>query len=318
MMHPNKILIQSVTCILYLIPILCWAQPSEWGKDDQKGAKNRITPDKVKEAADLIIEGNVYELGQVYEESMPLGGRDYTFHLLFPPPVDSTNQHRMVGSVDFHTGEFGQIGTQFDALGHVGYRGEFDDHYYNGFKGSEIYSTGGLKKLGVENAGAFFTRGVMIDVADFKGEERLNAGYEITAEDLQGALDRQKSVILEGDVVLIRTGHSQLWKVDNEAYYNWVVGEPGIGTSAAQWLADQKVVMVGADNYAIEVVPFPESEITRWPVHIFLLKEHGIYILENLNLEGLHKAQVYEFAFIFSPLPIKGGTGSPGNPIAVK
>ncbi len=293
------------------------AKSSEWGPDDQKGAKNRITPEKVIEAANLITEGKIYELGQTYEESMPTGGRTYTLHLISPPPIDSTNQNRLVGNLDFHAGELGQIGTQFDALGHVGYRKETEDYYYNGFTGTELYSSKGLRKLGVENAGPFFTRGVLIDVAGFKEVERLEAGYEITVNDLKGSLQKQQIEIKDGDVVLIRTGHSKLWKVDNEAYYSWAGGEPGIGTLAGQWLANQKVVIIGADNFGVEVVPFAKAD-TNWPVHLMMLKENGIYLLESLNLEELSRDAVYEFTFVFSPLPIKGATGSPGNPIAIK
>jgi kynurenine formamidase len=311
---------------IFLTPTQGWTQQnedkketqiSEWGPDDQKGAKNRITPEKVIEAAKLISEGKIYELGQTYEESMPKGGRNYTLHLIAPPPIDSTNQNRLVGNLDFHTGEFGQIGTQFDALGHIGFRKETEDFYYNGFTGTEMYSSSGLRKLGVENAGPFFTRGVLIDIAEFKEVDRLKAGYEITVADLQSALKKQNVEIKEGDVVLIRTGHSKLWKVDNDAYYDWVGGEPGIGTLAGKWLADKKIVMVGADNFGVEVVPFAKAT-TVWPVHLMMLKDNGIYLLESLNLEALSKDKVYEFTFIFSPLPIKGATGSPGNPIAIK
>ena len=291
--------------------------PTEWGPDDQKGAANRITPAKVIEAAKLISEGKIYELGQTYEASMPLGGRNFNLHLITPPPIDQSNKHSSVFNMESFTGEIGQIGTQFDALGHAGYREEEEDFYYNGFTGTEIYSSSGLRKLGVENAGPFFTKGILIDVAGFKEVERLEAGYEITVDDLQGALNKQNVVIKEGDVVLIRTGHSKLWKVDNEAYYDWERGEPGIGVMAAKWLANQKVVIVGADNYGVEVVPFAKAG-TVFPVHLIMLKENGIHLLESLNLEELHEDQLYEFAFMFSPLPFKGATGSPGNPIAIK
>lgn len=327
-MKPNSIKMDSSKLIpiiglimgIILTSDLASAQEknSEWGPKDQKGAKNRITSDKVTQAAKLIKEGKIYELGQVYEESMPLGGRHFTLNHIGPLPNDGSDQYSFVSNGDFHTGELGQIGTQFDALGHMGVRTATGDYYYNGIKGSEMYSSRGLRKLGVENVGPFFTRGVMIDVARYKEVDRLEAGYVITVEDLQGALERQNVEIKEGDVVLVRTGHSQLWKVDNDAYYDWVGGEPGIGVSSGQWLVDQKVVMVGADNYAVDVVPFESTATTRWPVHVMLLKENGIYILENLKLEELSKDEAYEFAFVFSPLPVKGATGSPGNPIAIR
>ncbi len=301
---------------LMLLSTTAWAQ-QEWGPEDEKGASNLITPTKVVEAAKLISEGKIYILGHMYESSMPMGGRNFTLHHVGPPPIGATRKNKPVFNFDFFTGDIGQIGTQFDALGHAGYRDEEEDFYYNGFTGTEIYSSSGLKKLGVENAGPFFTRGILIDVAGFKEVERLEGGYEITVDDLQGALKKQKTTVKEGDVVLIRTGHSKLWKVDNDAYYDWVGGEPGIGTSAGQWLADQKIIIVGADNFGVEVVPFAKAE-TNWPVHLMMLKENGIHLLESLNLEELHEDQLYEFAFMFSPLPIKGATGSPGNPIAIK
>ena len=293
-----------------------WTQ-GKWGPDDQRGAANYITQAKVVEAASLITEGKIYELGHTYEESMPKGGRTFKLSILGSGPSGPKNS--LVGNVDFFAGDIGQIGTQFDALGHVGYRGEGpmeDDDFYNGFKGSEVYSTSGLKKLGVENARPFFTRGVLIDVADYKGVERLDQGYEITVADLQGSLDKQGVSIKEGDVVLIRTGHSKLWDTDGDTYYDWT-GEPGIGVLAASWLVEQKVVIVGSDNFGIEVIPFSEGA-TNWPVHMFLLKDSGVHLLESMDLEELHEAGLYEFAFMFSPLPIKGGTGSPGNPIAIK
>ena len=139
----------------------------------------------------------------------------------------------------------------------VGYRGDGpmeDDVFYHGFKGSEVYSTSGLKKLGVENARPFLTRGVLIDVADFKGVDRLEPGYEISVADLEGSLGKQGVSIQEGDVVLIRTGHSKLWDIDGDVYYDWTA-EPGLGVLAASWLVDQKVVIVGSDNFGIEVIP---------------------------------------------------------------
>ena len=311
--HPVQFLI--FTCVL-LSSTQAWPQ-QEWGPDDQRGAANYITAAKVVEAAKLITEGKIYELGHTYEASMPKGGRTFKLSILGAGP--SNPPQSLVGNVDFFAGDIGQIGTQFDALGHVGYRGDGpmkDDVFYNGFKGSEVYSTHGLKKLGVEHAKPFFTRGVLIDVADYKGVERVEPGYEITIEDLQGALDKQRTSIQEGDVVLIRTGHSKLWDVDGDTYYDWTA-QPGIGVNAASWLVEQKVVIVGSDNIGIEVIPFSKAA-TVWPVHLFLLKDSGVHLLESMDLEELHADKLFEFAFMFSPLPIKGGTGSPGNPIAIK
>ena len=288
-----------------------------WGSDDQRGAANYITEEKIVESARLITKGKIYELGHVYEENMPTGGATFKLHIVGSGPGGSKN--RPVFNDDFYAGDLGHIGTQFDAFGHAGYRGEGsmeDDEFYNGFKGSEVYSSNGLKNLGVEKARPFFTRGVLIDVADYKGVERLEPGYEISVNDLQGALDKQGVMLQAGDVVLIRTGHSKLWDENKDAYYNWRA-EPGLGIPAATWLADQKIVIIGSDNFGVEVIPFSKGA-TSWPVHLLCLKDRGVHLLESMNLESLHNDKVHVFAFMFSPLPIKGGTGSPGNPIAIK
>jgi kynurenine formamidase len=289
--------------------------PSEWGPKDQRGAANRITPARVKGAAGLITEGKIYSLGRVYEHGMPLPGKRH-FSLTIPgsPTGGPFGKNRMVYHDDLFSGEIGQVGTQLDGLGHVGVRMGGDDFFYNGFRRSEFGKPYGLEKLGVEHVGVFFTRGVLVDVAGYKGVSRLKVGEVITPADLEGALKKQKVKVGEGDVVLLRTGHGQLWMKDNETFSK---GEPGIGMAAARWLAKRKIVLVGSDCWATEVVP-PEDENRPFEVHQLLLVRHGIYNLENLDLEALARDRVYEFAFIFAPLRLKGATGSPGNPIAVR
>ena len=136
----------------------------------------------------------------------------------------------------------------------------------------------------------------------------------ITVADIEGALKKQGVEIAEGDVALFRTGHGKLWMVDNEMYNS---GEPGIGLEAARWLVGRKVAMTAGDSWAVEAVPGDDPN-RPFEVHQVLINRHGIYNLENLDLEELAADGVYEFAFMFAPLRLKGGTGSPGNPIAVK
>lgn len=289
--------------------------PSPWGADDQRGAANLLTPQKVQEASRLIRDGRVYSLGRVYEYGMPLPGRRH-FSLTIPgsPTGGPDGDNRLVYHDDLFSGEIGQIGTQLDGLGHVGVRVGDEDVFYNGFKRSEFGKAYGLQKLGIENVGVFFTRGVLVDVAALKGVERLKVGEVITERDLQAALKAQGVTIHEGDVVLIRSGHGRLWMKDNAEFSR---GEPGIGVAAARWLSGQKITLVGSDSWATEVVP-SEDPRRPFPVHAELLVRNGVYNIENLDLEGLARDKVYEFAFIFAPLPLKGATGSPGNPIAVR
>ncbi|MFQ5680082.1 MAG: cyclase family protein [Gemmatimonadota bacterium] len=289
--------------------------PSEWGAEDERGAANRLTPEKVREASALIREGKVYQLGRPYEAGMPLfGNRHYSLTIVGTPTGGPLGSNHVVWHDEMVSGELGQVGTQFDGLGHVGMRLGEGDYFYNGFRRDEFAGPYGLTHLGVEKVGPIFTRGVLIDVARHRGVERLDPGYAISVEDLQGALEAEGVELHPGDAVLLRTGHGALWMKENETYNG---AEPGIGLEAGRWLVGQQVVLVGADNYGIEVVPAEDPE-AAFPVHQLFVTRHGIYNLENLDLEELAADRTYEFAFIFSPLRLKGATGSPGNPIAVR
>jgi kynurenine formamidase len=291
------------------------ASPSEWGADDERGAANRITPQKILEAAKLITEGQVYELGRNYEAGMPLfPGRHYSLTIPGSPTGGPVGSNQLVSHDEMISGQLGQVGTQFDGLGHIGSRVDGEDVFYNGFKRDDFGTATGLEKLGIENVGVFVTRGVLIDVAGYKGVDRLSVGTVITAKDLQEALRYQGVEVLEGDVVLIHTGHGQLWMVDNDEYNR---GAPGIGMEAALWLAEKKIVMTGADTWPVEVIPSEDPELA-FPVHQELIARRGIYNFENLDLAQLAADQVYEFAFMFAPVKFKGATGSPGNPVAIK
>jgi kynurenine formamidase len=289
--------------------------PSEWGPEDQRGAANRLTPQKVEEAARLIRTGKVYQLGHVYEQGMPLAGKRH-FSLTIPgsPTGGPDGENRIVYHDEMFSGEIGQVGTQLDGLGHIGVRMAGDDYFYNGYRRSEFGKAYGLEKLGIEHVGVFFTRGVLADVAAYKGVPRLKIGEVITAVDLEGTLKKEGVRVGEGDVVLLRTGHGQLWMKDNDTFGK---GEPGLGLASARWLCERKIVLVGSDTWATEVVP-PENKDRPFEVHQVLLTRHGVYNLENLDLEELAREQVYEFAFVFAPLRLKGASGSPGNPIAVR
>ena len=283
--------------------------PSRWGAADQRGAANRITPAKVLDAKAMITKGTVYQLGRAYEAGMPLfGSRHYSLKVPYMFAMGGKNQAGYHD--DIISGELSQIGTQFDGLGHVG----IGELFYNGNKRADFATPDGLKKLGIENVGAIVTRGVLIDVAKYKGVPSLNAPYAITVADLTGALQRQKVDIRPGDVVLIHTGWGGLWMKDNVKFG---ASSPGIGVQAGEWLAGKEVVVVGSDNWGVEAFPNPDPNLSA-PVHQLLLARNGIYLHENLATEGLARDSVYEFAYVFAPLRLKGATGSPGNPIAIR
>lgn len=283
--------------------------PSRWGADDQRGAANRLTPAKVLEAKNVITKGAVYQLGHVYENGMPMYGTRH-YSLRIPQAFKMPGKNEAVYHDELISGELGQIGTQFDGLGHLG----MGDLFYNGNRRSEFAQAEGLTKLGIENVGAIVTRGVLIDVAKFKGVDQLPPRYEITPADLKGALQRENVQIHSGDMVIIHTGWGSLWMKDNAKFGD---SEPGIGVAAGQMLVDAEVVVVGADTWGVEVMPNPDSSLSA-PVHQLFLARNGIYLHENLITADLARDSVYEFVYMFAPLRLKGATGSPGNPIAIR
>jgi len=289
--------------------------PSEWGAEDQRGAVNRITPQKILQAVSLIKEGKIYQLGRIYEQGMPLSG-NRSFVLTIPglPTSGPQGKNAIVANSEMVAAEIGQVGTQFDGLGHVGVRVNGEDLFYNGFKLSEFGDSYGLKKLGIENVGVIFTRGVLLDLAAYKEVERVEAPYIVTVEDIQGMLAKEKIDIQEGDVVLFHTGHGNLWMKDNEKYK---ANNPGPGVTASKWLIEKKIVMVGSDTTATEAIP-GENKDRFAEAHQQLLTRNGVYNHENLDLSALAKDKVYEFVYVFAPLRLKGATGSPGNPFAIR
>ena len=290
--------------------------PSRWGAGDQAGASNWITPEKVMTAVNLIETGDIYELGRPYTHGMPLFGTR-TYSLTIPgAPTGGPFPGGLIYHDEFIVGELGQVGTQFDGLGHVGYIHNGVERFYNGFTEDEIMGGYGLQNLGIETIKPIFTRGILIDIAGYKGE-MLDAGTVVTVDDVMGALERQgmsEDDILDGDVVLFHYGWGDLWGVDDARYNS---GAPGIGIEVAKWLSGQNITLVGADSWPVEVVPSVDAS-DAFPVHKHLLTEQGILIHENLNVSALADDEVYEFAYIFVRVPFAGGTGSPGSPIAVK
>jgi kynurenine formamidase len=206
--------------------------------------------------------------------------------------------------------EIGQVGTQFDGFAHQTH----ENSWYNCYKVDENATRTGFTKLGVHNVGALFTRGVLIDVAAYKGVDILPDTYEITVEDLKGALGKQNVSLQPGDAVLINTGWHKLWAKDNARY---VKSCPGIGVQAAEWLVAQDPLLLGSDNWPVEVSPNPDAQLSL-PVHQIALVVNGVHLLENLKLDELTQKQVYEFAFVMQPLKIQGASGSTVAPIAVR
>jgi len=281
--------------------------PSRWGADDQRGSANHMGPASVLRATQLIGRGEVVELGHVLHESIPLGARHFE---LYPKPTAMNSQSNRRGSnEELVVTELGQVGTQLDGFSHQ----SIGNSLYNCVRVDETLTRAGFTRHGIENVGMLMTRGVLLDIAKLKGVDMLAEDYEITTEDLQQALASENLTLEPGDAVIINTGWGRLWTRDVPRFLG---SAPGIGVAAAQWLATQDPMLVGADNQPVEIQPNPDPAISL-PVHQIMLAVNGIHLLERMNLEVLAEREVYEFAFVLQPLKIRGATGATVAPAAI-
>ena len=283
--------------------------PSQWGAEDRRGSMNLMTPERARAAAELIETGEMVELGRTLDQDMPFfGTRRFDIHLKRTFMNPQANQRG--SNEEVVVTEIGQVGTQLDGFTHQ----TIGDEIYNCVKFAELASRNGFTAMGVDEMGTIFTRGVLIDVAGQKGMEMLPDEYEITVEDLEAAIEEQGLELREGDAVLIRTGWGALWKEDNERYN---ASTPGIGVAAAEWLIERNPILLGSDNWPVEVAPSKTLPSANLPVHQIALVVNGVHLLENLDLSVLAERGASEFAFVLQPIKVRGGTGSAVAPVAL-
>lgn len=283
----------------------------KWGEDDEAGALNYVGTQQVLEAVGLVRTGQVIRLAQPLSPKTPVPKhRCGLQHFMVRDGGDYAAGAKRPGGFQFADDTVimpTHIGTHIDALCHAWY----DDQMYNGYLGNTVRSTTGAAKLGIDKMPPAVTRGVLLDIVKLRGR-KLAIDEIITREDLQAACEQAKITLRAGDAVLVHTGwlEENLGKADisfNE--------EPGIDAGAALWLAEQQVCLVGADNYAVEVLPFAPG--TVFPVHQCLIRDFGVPLLEGLQTEPLAKTGRSEFLFVAAALPIVGATGSPLTPLAI-
>lgn len=284
-----------------------------WGDADEVGAANLITASEVLKATALVKQGRVLSLAQPLSKKTAVPGhRGGLQHFMDRDGGDYAGGTKAKGGFQFAEDTVVMpvhIGTHIDALCHAW----CDDELYNGFASTEINSTHGAKKCGIEKLPPIVTRGVLLDVAKQRGGP-LADGESIGAVELAALAASSGTTLQKGDAILIRTGwlESQAGKLPRNVDFN---KEPGIDVEAALWLATSGVALVGADNFAIEAMPFPEGTI--FPVHQRLIRDYGISLLEGVVLAELAASGVTEFLFAAAALPFVGGTGSPITPMAI-
>jgi kynurenine formamidase len=262
---------------------------------------------------ELLGGARVYDLEQPRFFGMPIypshkPGYHYALH----------RRHRDSHSPQEHgprTGASGMLtmmehtGTHIDALCHqaCGFK------MFGDVPVEQHETPAGFTKLGVETVPPLLGRGVLLDIAGWKGTARLPPRYSITAADFQACADAQKVAVQPGDVLLVRTGYATLWN-DEAAYLE----AAGVHKSGTLWAAERRVCAVGADNMSWDVPGErdPDSGATLF-AHYYLLPQKGVYIIENLNLEALAAACCYSFGFVAIPLKFNGATGSPVRPLAL-
>jgi kynurenine formamidase len=205
----------------------------------------------------------------------------------------------------------GHVGTHVDALAHVSHEGLL----HGGVDAAQAQAGGRFSEHGIDKLAPFVSRGVLLDVAGAHGVDVLDGGQAIEAEDVEAALEHGGVELRKGDVALVRTGWARHW-TDPQAFIGHDSGVPGPATGAAAWLLERGIRATGSDTTAYEHVPAGAGH-RLLPVHRMLLVEHGVHIIEMLDLEPLAAAGVHEFAFVLAPLKVSGGTGSPVRPLAL-
>jgi kynurenine formamidase len=285
--------------------------PRRYGADDTIGALNEITDDTVRAAVALVRAGRRYQLAQILDSDSPAQMWRYWKHSLL---LDRVIPGRFVGAnrqsfLEESVAGALHSGTHLDGLAHIG----IGEHTYNGHRYDEIVDAAGLTKLGIEDVPPIVTRGVLLDITRVAGVEMLGDSQVVTPDMLDAAAQAQGVDVRPGDVLVIHTGWSALWGVDDDRYKR---SEPGIGLAAARWCTDRRVAVVGADNWAVEVVPGERRELS-FPVHQHCIAQYGVYLLENVRSQELVRDGVSEFFCVILPARLRGASASIVSPVAV-
>lgn len=289
---------------------------SPWGPEDELGAANLITPESVLAASKLVKTGKTYNLGIEVSKATPaFSPRSMSITVLQPNQIttEGLGTNGMTYNDDIFMGWLG-IGPQIDGLGHIGIK----HTYYNGFAGAEVAKADGLAKLGLEKLPPIVTRGVLLDMAAFYGQDIVEEGTPYTREDIISAAEAQGVELKKGDVVLFHSGWLNLLDGENPDHERYVKVEPGLGISGAEYLAEVGVVAAGADTWGLEAVPFEKGSDGVFAVHQILIPQNGIYILENMDTRELAKDKAYEFMFVLGVTRMKGAVQMMINPTAIR
>ena len=276
-----------------------------WGKDDQIGALNLITPAKRRQAAALVREGFSVSLSRDADTQKAIDNPDPFEHSMI-----TTGTDRM--GVIPH----GVAHTHLDSLAHINYDGVF----YNGYKPDpdSVMKKGHARNSIINLQNGIFTRGILIDLPRLKGVPYLEPGTPIYASDIEAWEKIAGVKVSAGDALFIRTGRWARRAKTGPFDTNRTARRSGPSGSMIPWLKQRDVALLGGDTPP-SVAP-SDVEGDTGAVHDFALVYLGVHIFDNCDLEALAEAAAarkrWEFLLTVAPLAIPGGTGSPANPIA--
>jgi kynurenine formamidase len=276
-----------------------------WGPDDQKGALNLLTEERVLHALSLPREGRVFTLGTEVSRRGPLVGahRNPTWNITMQFQVpDDSGRGRAEDLVVMHT----HAHTHIDGLSHVWY----DGLVYGGVPAARAVSRLGTRHASVEHYGSIIGTALILDVSQVRP---LAEGDQIGPADLDAAAAAAGMDPADADILLVRTGWFGVWEGGPDRYG---AGEPGLGPAGAAWLADRDPAAIGMDNFGIDPFPAPEG-VQPLACHELFLRDLGVPLIENLDLSSPAAAGVTQGLFVATPLKIRRGLGSPLNPILV-
>ncbi|HFK5553502.1 TPA: cyclase family protein [Elizabethkingia anophelis] len=284
---------------------------SPYGKGDEIGAANLMTPDLVLQSVKLVKKGKTLPLAVPVDKHLP-AFRHRSFNLYNIQPGEQGGKTLGPNKFSFNdelVNAWTGVGTQLNGIGHIG----IDNVYYNGNIATDFVTVEGVKKLGVEKVPPMVTRAVVLDMTAYYGKNIVPGGTEFTVSDIQNVLKKEGLNLKKGDIVLFNTGWLELIGKDNNQFLET---EPGIGMEAAQWLADQGIIAFGGDTWASEVYPNPKSK-EEFPINQFMLAKRGIYNLELIDTRPLVKEKVWEFLFVLGQPLYVGSTQVNVNPVAI-
>src|SRR5262245_30053223 len=285
------------------------------------GAVANLTNDHVRRAASLVQTGKIYSLALVTSpEIHAYPGRTYQ---VVTAPIyigdDCSYGSNKLQGIDDYVSIWCGVGTHMDGFAHV----SVDGKHLHGVPTEKVIHSRGAVQYGVETIPPIVARGILLDICRLKDVDALDSGYEITRNDIDAACALQGTEIRPGDVVITHTGllkdieNKRSYKAGGEGAEN-LDKEHGIGLSAAKYLVEEKgVVVVGADNWALEVIPAPEAGVFL-PLHEYFLVQRGVHIMENVWTRDLAQDRVYEFLFVVAGRKLGGAFQMPIHPLAIR